>query len=574
MAAAAAATLAVLLALAAPASANYPYPPGKAPSVSVQATDVDPGACTSWAPAGSVVAGVDVKALCERAVASARTYEAEGAIRFGFSKLGTEYSQDPTLRATTMFDCSSFVGRAYNAGGGRVRLPSGTLTNFFPYFGWTGAYTTDAYTGTNLTRLGGLADLTPGDIIILFDGADPSQSYGNNGHAVMYIGEGLYLQAGGAPDGESKVSVVKAGNFGFSNAWMFRYTTLKTPKPGPGPAPTPSPLPAGGVATVPTGIVSGAVLGNVTVVRPAAGGYITVYPCTEPRPTASSGNYAAGEVRAMFIASKTDANGNLCIYTSGGGHILFDKSAGTNVLAIHAPARKVDTRLLWGPAKYKMDPYATLKVNTGVANKTAVGTLTITAADTPGTAAAFPCDADPGTTLTTSTVNYPAGQSTANLAAVKADANGLICMKVSTRAQIVWDQVSETITLPGASPVRQFDSRTPAFFGGVKVPSGSDPNFLSGSPNSAVLVNVTVTAADGPGWVAVYPCSAGGPAGTSSINYQAGSRIANSALVQTGADGRVCFHLEGAPAHVIVDKQGAATMWSANTPMRLLDTRK
>lgn len=556
-----------------PAHANYPQPPRLMSSDAAGiAADIAPSSCATTAPAGTVIAGVNVKTLCERAVAAATTYEAEAAIKFAFSKLGTPYSQDPDLRATTMFDCSSFVGRAYNASGGKVRLPSGNLTSFFPYFGWTGAYVPSAYTGTNVTRIANLADLRPGDIIILFDGADPSQSYGNNGHAVMYLGDSKVIQAGQAPDGESKVSVVNTGLQGFSNAWMFRYNTLGKPKTTT-PAPTPQPLAPGSTATIPTGTISGAIFGNVTIVNPVQSGYFTIYPCDQPRPLASAGNYLAGETRATFAAAKTDPNGNVCVYTSGGGHIVFDKSTATNVLAIHAPSRKLDTRTIWGPALYKIAPYELVRINTGVANKTAVGTLTITSADAPGTAAIFPCAEDPGNQLKTSNVNYTPGRSTANLAAAKADANGLICVKVTTRAQIVWDQVSETITLPGASPIRQFDSRTPAFFGGVRVPDTGQPNFLSGAVNSAVLVNITVTDATGPGWVAIYPCSQGGPSGTSSINYTSGKTIANAALVQTGSDGRVCFKLSGNPAHVIVDKMGAATMWAAQTPTRIFDTR-
>lgn len=560
----------------APASANYPQPPLPQLSSPAAATvDLDPGVCASTAPAGSVLAGVNIKALCDRAVAAAPTYEAEGAIRFAFSKLGTPYSQDPTLRATTMFDCSSFVGRAYNASGGKVRLPSGTLTNFFPYFGWTGAYVPSAYTGTNVTRITSLADLRPGDIIILFDGTDPSQSYGNNGHAVMYLGESKVIQAGGAPDGESKVSIVSTGLQGFSTAWMFRYNALGTPKtvvPTTPPA-APQPLPPNSTVKIPTNLASGTVMGNLTVVSPYGGGYFTAYPCDEPRPLSSAGNYVAGETRATFIAAKTAADGNLCVYTSGGGHIIFDKSVATNVMAIHSPVRKIDTRTLWGPALYKIAPYELVKINTGVADKTAVGTLTITSADAPGVAAVFPCSNDPGTQMKTSNVNYVPGRSTANLAAAKADAQGFICAKVTSRAQIVWDQVSETITLPGATPVRQFDSRWASFFGGVRVPNQGQPNFLSNSANSAVLVNITVTDATGPGWVSVYPCSQPGPSGTSSINYSAGNTVANSAVTQTGADGKVCFKLSGGAAHVIVDKMGAATMWAAQTPVRLLDTR-
>ena len=93
-----------LLAASVPASANYPYPPGSPDAVRPMATDVAPADCATWAPAGTVISGVSVNALCKRAVLAAPSLAAAGAIRFGFSKLGTPYSQNYALRATRMFD--------------------------------------------------------------------------------------------------------------------------------------------------------------------------------------------------------------------------------------------------------------------------------------------------------------------------------------------------------------------------------------------------------------------------------------------------------------------------------------
>ena len=137
-------------------------------------------------------------------------------------------------------------------------------------------------------------------------------------------------------------------------------------------------------------------------------------------------------------------------------------------------------------------------------------------------------------------------------------------VKVTSSAQIVWDQVSETITLPGATPVRQFDSRWASFFGGLASPTGGN-GFLSNSANSAVLVtspSLTLLV----GWVSVYPCS---PTGrlperqASTTGAETPSRTVPSP--RQAPDGKVCFKLSGGAARHRRQDGCGATMWYSNT---------
>jgi hypothetical protein len=74
--------------------------------------------------------------------------------------------------------------------------------------------------------------------------------------------------------------------------------------------------------------VDGEVLGesalvlNVTVINPKSGGYITAYPSTAPRPTASNLDFSAGQTVP-----------NMVMVSAGNGTVdLFNASAGTTDL--------------------------------------------------------------------------------------------------------------------------------------------------------------------------------------------------------------------------------------------------
>ena len=53
---------------------------------------------------------------------------------------------------------------------------------------------------------------------------------------------------------------------------------------------------------------------NVTAIRPSQGGFVTVYPCGEDRPGASTLNYRAGEVVANGTIVKIGTGGTVCVY--------------------------------------------------------------------------------------------------------------------------------------------------------------------------------------------------------------------------------------------------------------------
>ncbi len=71
---------------------------------------------------------------------------------------------------------------------------------------------------------------------------------------------------------------------------------------------------------------------------------------------------------------------------------------------------------------------------------------------------------------------------------------------------------------------------------------------------SAVVLNVTATEAQGPGFVSVFPCGTDRPNG-SSLNYVEGGTVANAVIAKVGVGGRVCVFTYAA-THLIVDLNG------------------
>ena len=72
---------------------------------------------------------------------------------------------------------------------------------------------------------------------------------------------------------------------------------------------------------------------------------------------------------------------------------------------------------------------------------------------------------------------------------------------------------------------------------------------------AAVVLNVTVTAPEGSGFITVYPC--GEPLPTASnLNFVAGDTVPNAVVVKLGAGGKVCLFAAESATHLIADTNG------------------
>jgi hypothetical protein len=89
---------------------------------------------------------------------------------------------------------------------------------------------------------------------------------------------------------------------------------------------------------------------NVTVTEAVAPGYLTVYSCDRPRPTASNLNYRTGVDVANAVFAESSASGTVCVYSMASTHVAIDVNgyfAAPSGFRPLTPDRALDTR---GPA--------------------------------------------------------------------------------------------------------------------------------------------------------------------------------------------------------------------------------
>ncbi|MGD9998643.1 MAG: PKD domain-containing protein, partial [Ilumatobacteraceae bacterium] len=337
-------------------------------------------------------------------------------------------------------------------------------------------------------------------------------------------------------------------------------------------------LPVVGRAGVPADAT--AVVLNVTVTEGQGPGFITVFPCGEPQPTASSLNYVAGKNIPNLVISKIGAGGAVCFFNSAATHLVVDVAGfytGAQSFApLAAPARLLDTRsdgvtvdgLSMGEGIRPAGTVQTLQVTTraGVPAGAASVVLNVTVdqPETAGFVTAFPCDA---TLPTASNVNFVAGQTVPNAVVSKLSAAGTVCLFTSATTHLVVDIsgyfADTSFVVPLAAPARLLDTRADgttidgAFVaGGLRPTGGTLQLAVSGRANipataSAVVLNVTVDQPAADGFITVYPSDSGRP-NASNLNYIVGQTVPNAVIARLGPGGTVCLFNSGA-THLVVD---------------------
>lgn len=422
-------------------------------------------------------------------------------------------------------------------------------------------------------------DLRPGDLIIQFRGTDPGNSQGNAGHAQIYLSPTKVLEAGGShPD---HVDVGPMANF-IGSEWYFRYQSLGTEKPGYS-----TQLPPG-TYKMKVGQPNETVIGNLTVAAPATEGHTRVFTCGTPMPEASNTSFVAGRSTATAAAVRLDGGGNVCIYLSTRAHMIWDQLwassnirwGTTDALVAHAPERKLDTR-----KSGRLAAGAIQVIGTGAPDQTIMATVTVVRPVGVGHTQVFPCDVDgtPGIdALPGASTNNFANARTANLATVRSDANGDVCVYTSGEMDLLWDQVVESSQVKAAPPVRMYDSRLPA---GSPIPNNAgarlDPNdpqkvvrIATGTPNGTVIGNLTTTDALTAAHVKVVQCSYPVEPDTSVLNFPVRQTVSNAVVAQADFNGEVCFKVKDW-THLIWDQVVVSDQLGfGNTIERKMDSRE
>ncbi|MCU1392124.1 MAG: hypothetical protein JWM34_552 [Ilumatobacteraceae bacterium] len=320
---------------------------------------------------------------------------------------------------------------------------------------------------------------------------------------------------------------------------------------------------------------------NVTVTGPAASGFVTVWPCGSPQPTASNLNYDVGTTIPNSVITKIGAGGKVCVFTSQQLQLVVDVNGSfppqSTVVALN-PARLLDTRasgstvdgLQQATGSVTAGSTTTLQVagRAGVPGdaRAVVLNVTVTEPAAAGYATVYPCGTTPPTA---SNLNYAPGQTIPNLVVAKLGVGGNVCIYTQSATHLIADlggyfPVNATYT--ALDPARVLDTREGfATVDGASAGAGLRPagtvtmlhvHGRGGVPENAttVVLNVTVTGAEAAGYVTVYPCGIDPPL-ASNLNFVAAQNIPNAVLTQIGSNGDVCL-FNSQPTHLVADVNG------------------
>ncbi len=176
---------------------------------------------------------------------------------------------------------------------------------------------------------------------------------------------------------------------------------------------------------------------NVTVDRPTATSYLTLWPSGDARPNASSLNMIAGQTVPNMVLARVGNNGKVSIYNNAGStHVLvdvlgcFDVDASGRYVAL-TPSRVLDTRSGIGAPRARVGQTpleVTLLGRGGVPDDSVTGVMLNVTAVAP-TATTF-VTVYPGGSVrpTASNLNLVAGQVLANMVLARLGPDGTVMM--------------------------------------------------------------------------------------------------------------------------------------------------
>ncbi|MFL6126272.1 RCC1 domain-containing protein [Actinophytocola sp.] len=307
-----------------------------------------------------------------------------------------------------------------------------------------------------------------------------------------------------------------------------------------------------------------AVVLNVTGVAPTAATFITVHPAGTGRPTASSLNLPAGDIRANQVTVALGADREVALYNFAGNvHIVADLAghyatgAGARFTALPA-SRFLDTRDSGplGPGGSRV-----VDLTNRVPRSATAVTFNLTA--TNATASTFVTAWPAGAARpTASNVNVPSGDTRPNLVTVAIGADrkvslynnaGSVDAVVDLTGFYTPDYGAAFLPMP---PTRLLDTRNGA--GGPVGTAGTIdvalPDGLPATTTGAVL-NVTGVDATAGTYVTAWAAEYDQP-DTSTLNLSAGQTAANAAVVAFGPVLGIQLYNHDGNVHIVADLAG------------------
>lgn len=337
----------------------------------------------------------------------------------------------------------------------------------------------------------------------------------------------------------------------------------------------------------PIGGASAVVL-NVTAVNTRGGGYITIWPTGQARPTASNLNFIEGQTIPNLVTVRLGAEDAIDVFNASPQvDLLIDivgwyasdslqvagSLPGSTYLPI-TPTRVFDSRFDLAD-DITSDSALTLRLFSASSPVRGV-VMNVTAAD--ATAPGFLAVAGNVQSLREiSNINYRTGIPTPNMviSRVEGDGTPIYVYNYGGTVNVIIDvvglfvgpnDISVRSHFTSVAPYRALDTRTGLGAAARPIQRNSVVDLDvrgAGVPAdaTAVLLNVTATRPTSLGYLTVYPSGVDRPT-ASSLNFVPGQTVPNLVAVAIGRNGRISFFNEEGTTDVIADIAG----WYAPPP--------
>ena len=239
----------------------------------------------------------------------------------------------------------------------------------------------------------------------------------------------------------------------------------------------PNALVAGGGVlrvSIPEAVGGKTVVGQLTVDRVAAAGFVTAYGCADGIPADANGtisrsdlNYdgAVSPVSSDRLIVRADTNGDVCFYTLRSAALIVDINGVSDVGIASFPNHRTDTRAFPKPLVAGGESLR-VAVPEAVGGKTVVGQLTVDRANAAGYVTAYGCadgiPADANGTISRSDLNYDGAVSpiSSNRLIVKADIEGDVCFFTQRPTALIVDINGVSDVGISSFPNQRTDTRT------------------------------------------------------------------------------------------------------------------
>ncbi len=335
-----------------------------------------------------------------------------------------------------------------------------------------------------------------------------------------------------------------------------------------------------------------AVTGNVTVVTPPAGGFLTIYPSDATQPLAANTNYVAGEIlNNVFTVGLGVADGSLKIFAQTTTHVVMDITGyyappATGGLYFHplpSPVRLLETRVnqpgCFTPGVPITGGTELTQQGTGVCSgvtipasaKALVGNATTVNPVAGGFLTFFPADV---TRPLIATGNYDLGEILNSPFTVGLSATGQFKIYAHTTTDLVVDVLGyfspDATDVNGTgllfnpiTPTRLLDTRVNqpgCFTPGVPLTGGAETSQAARgvctipATAQAIVGNATVVQPASGGFLTFWPSDATRPLVATS-NYVAGDILNRHFTVGLGADGAFKMYAH-TTTHLVIDVSG------------------